>query len=135
MEIAKLKKIAYGSHGLSLLLAVILIILAFITWSRWIYTSIIYLSIGIVQLCFSGTLLVRLRRKVTKKEIGVVNVQHSWWILSIALASAVIIPAPFFRVSPIIITYFATSFAILWLILGSINLYIFVRETGVSLVV
>jgi cobalamin synthase len=135
MEVTKLKKLAYASHALSLLLAVILVILAFITWPKWIYTGIIYLSVGIVQLCFSVTLLFRLRRKVTKKEVGTIGIQHSWWILSIALASAVIFPAPFFKVSPIIITYFATSFAILWLILGSINLYTLVKETGVPLAV
>jgi hypothetical protein len=135
MEVKKLKKIAYATYALSLALASILLFLAFIVWSKKIYTGVIYLGVGITQLSFSGTLFIRLRKKQIKEEIGTVVVQHSWWLLSIALASIMIFLSPFFEVFPLAIVYTATSLVALWLIFGSIDLYIFVKETGVPLAV
>jgi hypothetical protein len=135
MELKKLKRIAYTTYTLFLALAFILLFLAFIAWPKWIYTGVMYLGVGITQLNFSGTLFIRLRKKQMKEEIGTVVVQHSWWLLSIALASMMIFLAPFFKVFPVAIVYTAVSLAVIWFVLGSIDLYIFVKETGVPLAV
>jgi cobalamin synthase len=123
-------RIAYLSGGL----AVLLIVVAALMWESNIWTAIISLIVAAAQFIISVTLPRRVRKRDQLRQAGNVVVQHSWLVLSIAVAALAIYPSPFFEVAML---WFAGGMliSILWAAIGAFNLYQSITRAGARLTI
>lgn len=119
---------------LALVLVLVLAANAAMMWSENVWTALISLIVAGAQLVVAGTLMPRLKRREELKSAGNVVVQHSWLLLSIAIAALAIYPSPFFAVST---PWFAVAMlvSLAWGIIGAYNLYRSITQAGARLTV
>jgi len=129
----KFKKYIQISMAGPLIISVIILMFASVTWSKNIYTGIIYLAVGLIQLISSILLHFQISKREDLTEIGSISVQFNWLILSISLTGCILFLASFFTVTPIWIPYAAFLLCLIMVLWCAINLYKTVKETKVPL--
>lgn len=124
------ERLAYLSTGL----AVLLIIAGVLMWSGNTWTALISWLVAIVQVVVAGTIPTRMHKRNELRSAGNVVVQHSWLLLSIAIAALAIYPSPFFEVTT---TLFGLAMVIGlgWAVIGLFNLYQSITRAGARLTV
>lgn len=118
----------------ALALVLVLAIDAAMMWGENVWTALISLIVGGSQLVVAGTLTPRLKKRSELRDAGNVVVQHSWLLLSIAIAALAIYPSPFFEVST---PWFAVAMLVSlgWGVIGAFNLYKSITQAGARLTV
>jgi hypothetical protein len=133
MEFKRYVKI---SSGIVLIFPIVLLILAGIVWSQNVYTGIIYLVVGIIQLVGMVIIYPRIRKLEDVTEIGNKYVQHNWVVLSFAVTGCAVFLAPFFTQGvATAIPYIAFAVCVVSAGLSIFNLYKAVKEAKARLVV
>jgi len=131
----KFKRYVKISSGIVIILAVVLIILASAAWSQNIFTGIIYLAIGLIQLVGVALVYPRINKEEDLWEMGNKSVQHNWIALSLGLTGCAMFLAPFFAVASTSIPIAAFTVCLITLLLTIFNIYKAVRETKARLIV
>ena len=119
---------------LSLVLVLVLVVDAAMMWGENVWAALISLIVAGAQFVVAGTLTPRLKRREELQNAGNVVVQHSWLLLSIAIAALAIYPSPFFAVSML---WFAVAMlvSLAWGVIGAFNLYRSITQAGARLTV
>jgi len=132
MEFKRYVKI---SSGIVLIFPIVLLILAGIAWSESIYTGIIYLVVGIIQLVGMVLIYPRIMKLEDVKEIGNKCVQHNWIVLSLGVTGCAMFLAPFFQLESMVIPYIAFAVCIPPILLGIISIYKAVTKAKARMIV
>lgn len=123
-------RLAYLSAGLAVVLAVV----AALMWSSNMWTALISVLVAAAQLVIAGTLPTRMRKRPDLRDAGNVVVQHSWLLLSIAIAALAIYPSPFFAVATVWFSL-AMLVGLVWAIIGVYNLHRSITRAGARLTI
>ncbi|WP_251330791.1 hypothetical protein [Haloplanus pelagicus] len=123
-------RLAYLSAGLAVVLAVV----AALMWSSNMWTALISVLVAAAQLVIAGTLPTRMRKRADLRDAGNVVVQHSWLLLSIAIAALAIYPSPFFEVTTVWFSL-AMLVGLAWAIIGVYNLHRSITRAGARLTI
>lgn len=132
MEFKRYVKI---SSGIVLIFPIVLLILAGVAWSENIYTGIIYLVVGVIQLVGMVLIYPRIMKLEDVKEIGNKCVQHNWIVLSLGVTGCAMFLAPFFQLDSMVIPYIAFAVCIPSILLGIINIYKAVTKAKARMIV
>lgn len=124
------ERLAYLSTGLAVLLGITGVLM----WSSNMWTASISLLVAVAQLVVAVTLPPRMRKRDALRDTGNVVVQHSWLLLSIAIAALAIYPSPFFEVT---MMWFGLAMLVSlgWALIGGYNLYRSITQAGARLTV
>lgn len=117
-----------------LVLGVILLLLGVGAVGENAYAAGVYMLIGMAQAIIAGTGMIRTRGVKDSKEFGDKTVQHSWWILSVGLASLALVTSPFLS-APLLLELPAGAVSLVWIVLGAVTIYIAVERAGAEIVV
>jgi hypothetical protein len=133
MEFKRYVKI---SSGIIMIFPIVLLVLAAMVWSQNVFTGIIYLAIGIIQLVGMVLIFPRIRKEEDLWELGNKFVQHNWIVLSLGLTGVAMFLAPFFTEGVgTAVPYVAFAVCLVTLLWSILNLYKAVKETKARLVV
>lgn len=124
------EKFAVRTNIVVALLGAIFIVLGAAVVGRNLYAGITGLMIGPIQIVIALTSIARIRSRERLIEKGNVNVMHSWWILSVGIAVLVIFTSPLARIG--IGSWIGGTIGALWMILGSLSVYLSMKFTGAT---
>lgn len=128
------KKYTYSMSSLFAVLGLIVVILGVLVKGDNVYTGIIYVLIGVLQLLIATTAFPRFRNK-DEVGIGNITVQHNWWILSVGVAALALFPSAFFSIPATSLVYLTTGIALIWVVLSVTTIYVAVKRTNARLVI
>ena len=131
----KFKRYVKISSGIIMIFPIVLLILAALVWSQNVFTGIVYLAIGVIQLVGMALIYPRISKEEDLWEMGNKYVQHIWIVLSLGLTGCAMFLAPFFAVASASIPRVAFAVCLITLLFSIFNLYKAVRETKARLVV
>jgi hypothetical protein len=129
VDLDEFKRTAKRRSYIAIVLALILFVNAGLMWGANIWSALISLLIGATQLIIAVTLIPRVGSRNDIEGAGNVVVQHSWLLLSVGLAALALYPSPFFAM-PAIWFWIAMLAGFAWMLLGMINLYQAISQTG-----
>jgi len=131
----KFKRYVKISSGIIMIFPVVLLVLAAIAWSENVFTGIVYLAVGVIQLVGMALIYPRISKEEDLWELGNKCVQHNWVVLSLGITGCAMFLAPFFQLDSMMIPYIAFAVCLISALLGVFNLYKAVREAKARLVV
>lgn len=131
----KFKRYVKISSGIIMIFPIVLLVLAALVWSQNVFTGIIYLVIGLIQLVGMALIYPRISKEEDLWELGNKFVQHNWIVLSLGLTGCAMFLAPFFAVASTSIPIVAFTVCLITLLLSIFNLYKAVREAKARLIV
>jgi hypothetical protein len=130
----KFKKYIQVTYLIMLLLGVAMLGLAAAVWSKNVYTGILYIIIGLINFLNLLIAFSRIGGKKDEVTIGNISVQHSWLCISIGVAGAATILAPFFEVGSLL-PYLAFIICIIWILIGIMDIYKAVVDVKARMIV
>ena len=128
------RKLSSSSKWVFFVLGIILLLLGLGAIGENVYAAGVYVIVGIVQILIAGTGLTRTRGLDELKQVGNITVQHSWWVLSVGLASLALVTSPFLDTS-LVLKLPASIISIVWIVLGAVTIYVSVERVDAELVV
>ena len=117
-----------------LLLGIAMLGLAAAVWPKNVYAGVLYIIIGLTQFLDSLIAFPRIGGKKDEVTVGNISVQHSWLCVSIGVAGAATILAPFFEAESSL-PYLAFIICIVWILIGIINIYKAVVDVKARMIV
>jgi len=123
------------SSGVLIIFSIVLLVLAAVVWSQNVFTGIIYLAVGLIQLVGMALIYPRISKEEDLWELGNKCVQHNWITLSLGLTGCAMFLAPFFAVGSTSIPYAAFAVCLVPVLLSIFNLYKAVKVAKARLVV
>jgi len=123
------------SSGVLIIFSIVLLVLAAVVWSQNVFTGIIYLAVGLIQLVGMALIYPRISKEKDLWELGNKCVQHNWITLSLGLTGCAMFLAPFFAVDSTAIPYAAFAVCLVSVLLSIFNLYKAVKVAKARLVV
>lgn len=115
--------------------ALVLIVLGVTALSANVYTGIIYIVVGGIQLLGAALLFPRIANVEEPKVVGNRSVQANWIVLSLGIAGMALFLAPFFRLETMVVSYIAFILCVVSVLLGAFNIFSAVKKVGARMVV
>jgi len=130
------KRYVKFSSGVLIIFSIVLLVLAAVVWSQNIFTGIIYLAVGVIQLVGMALIYPRISKEEDLWELGNKFVQHNWITLSLGLTGCAMFLAPFFTEGVgTAVPYVAFAVCLVSVLLSIFNLYKAVKVAKARLVV
>lgn len=117
------------------ILSIIIIILGLLAWSKSVYTGIIYIVIGILQLLGAIFVYPRIAKVTDDQQVGNRAIQEYWIVLSVGIAGMALFLAPFFKIEPVLIPYISFIIVTVSVILSGLSIMNAVRKVKARMVV
>jgi hypothetical protein len=115
--------------------ALVLIVLGVTVLSANVYTGIIYIVVGGIQLLGAALLFPRIANVEEPKVVGNRSVQANWIVLSLGITGVALFLAPFFRLETMVISYIAFILCVVSVLLSAFNIFSAVKKVGARMVV
>lgn len=116
-------------------ISVIIFVLGLLSWSKNVYTGLIYFIVAAVMFLGCIFLYPRIAKIEDMTEVGNRSVQANWIVLSVGIAGMALFLAPFFKVDSMVLPFIAFILCAISVLLSAFNIYRAVKKVKARMVV